>query len=215
MLFLSIGLSPLVDVSRLSAAVARHCDRQPGVRVKLEEYPLEEMEKRLDRRELDLAVRPKAVASRSQSSIGRQPFYTEPLYFLPCGSPAQPGNKGRLVLIEEILHETIAVRHICGLSAVLRALFTEHGSAVKEHPSEVFNYLNIEEYANKGVAGGILPRSKISGDNDTARPLFRSPHRPARIVFEIIWRNPLPEHTLNLLRSLWRETIAALGAVPA
>jgi DNA-binding transcriptional LysR family regulator len=217
MLFLHVGLSPLVDTIRVADVANSYCRTRNGLQVTIGECPEDEIETRLGRGEIDFGVRPKTAPRETSSPFGRQPLYSEPLMFLPRKQITQSMHHIGKILISDIRHESIAVSKKCGLSAIIRKLFVQNGMAVNEHPDEVSSYKLIEACIGRGGAAGILPKSKISIGNHSARPLFVDPRRPARAVFEVVWRRrvPEPEHMLGLLRAFWAVTMASLPVAHA
>ena len=192
-----VGLTPLVDSRIVAAAVEPFKRRHSDVDVIFKECYLNDLQHRLLEGTLDLAFRPCGAADKR---IGRHAFYDEELFYLPSNpSPNDQHGLGP-VQLEQIASETFALSAGCGLADSIRQNFRQHRLKMREYPGQALSYKVLEDWAGLGVASAILPKSKVSATNGTARALQDS-SGAIRIRYEMAWNRKAfqPGHLKDFL----------------
>ncbi len=93
--------------------------------------------------------------------------------------------------IKDLINEKVILPiDACGLRAVTEELFAHGLGKLSIYPGQATSYSVAESWADIGIGSGILPLSKISSDNKTARPLLDDNGEQAMIEWEAIWMTP-------------------------
>ena len=178
-----IGLSPMIDMRLLAEVLEPFCREHPDVEIFFKECFLGDLDARLSNAQVDLALLP-----HRQQRPDRERFalYDEPLYYVPRdgGSLQDPGGQASLSrAAEDTLVLTVDG---CGLADATRALFHDGGYSIHEYQGQAVSYKVVEDWASLGIGAGILPRSKVSPENRSARPLLLDSGEPATITCEAV-----------------------------
>jgi DNA-binding transcriptional LysR family regulator len=100
------------------------------------------------------------------------------------------------VFLKDIADETyVMVPDTCGLTRATRAIFRSHRLKLREYAGEALGYQVLEEWAKLGVGAAILPRSKISTENQSALSIIEKSGEPLMLSYEAVWiysENPPP-----------------------
>lgn len=190
---LRIGFSPLVDMQRLDQLLEPYRQAHPDVTIFFKECFLDELSSRLQSEQIDFQVCPSRDTSDSESACL---FYSDPLYYLPA-----KGGEGETVHLSFRLSELPKAPIIltgggCGLNAAVEKLYAKHGVSLQPYAGQALTYRVIEDWASLGIGAGILPKGKLSPDNQAAYPLFEDKSSPASFQFDWVWnadRN-MPEY---------------------
>lgn len=179
-----IGMSPLIDTALLGRVLAPFRERHPEAEIFLKQCFLDDLGERLDKGTVDLALVPRGLVRG-----GREPFglYAEDLYFLPREAGVAPEAGGNAASLGDIAGEPIILTSGCGLSDVIKTLFADNGYDCRVYPGQALSYAVVEEWAGLGIAAGILPRSKLSPDNQAARPIVLDDGMTAGVAYEAVW----------------------------
>ena len=192
-----IGLTPLIDTRIVASAVEPFHHRHSEVDIVFKECYLNDLQHRLLEGTLDLAFRPSGAPDKR---IGHRGFYDEELLYLPRNpTPEQREGLGPARL-EQIASETFALSVGCGLADSTRKIFRQHRLRLREYSGQALSYKVLEDWAGLGVASAIVPKSRISAANRTARPLHDS-NGPMWIRYEMAWnrRAVKPKHLQDFL----------------
>jgi len=179
-----IGLSPLIDVRLLSQMLTGYTAQHPEVEIFFKQCFLSDMAMRLENGTVDIAIIPAVMPAG-----GRERFtlYREPLCFLPREAdgvaPLTPG----MCDLKNQSAEAIILTSGCGLSDAIGELYQRKGLTLRPYPGQALNYQVVEDWAGLGIAAGILPRSKVSHGNRSARPIAGEDGRPAEVSYEVQW----------------------------
>ncbi|NOY62806.1 MAG: LysR family transcriptional regulator [Gammaproteobacteria bacterium] len=184
-----IGFTPLVDARLLNTVVEPYL-REGGVEVIFKACQVDDLQRRLESNKVDIAIIAHELSSPALESCW---FYDEPLYYLPSETAAHLHGIQRVVTLEQICADTFILPKGCGLDDVLHQLFKEAEQPLLEYPGQPLNYSVVEEWASLGVGSAILPESKISASNTTARPLMVSADLPAKLVYSAYWNREVAE----------------------
>lgn len=179
-----LGLSPLIDGRLLKRVIEPFERGWPGGQVILKECMLGDLEQRLETHKIDAAVT--LAEARPQARIGRSPFYTEPLLYLPQGG--EPDPVGGPVPIRELGGRTfVLTMDGCGLANSIRKLFHRSGVRLQEYPGQALSYDVVEEWVGLGIGASILPESKVKALRSCARPIVKNNRQTASLSYELKW----------------------------
>lgn len=208
-----IGLSPLVDTRLLAQVLEPYQTEHAGVELFYKECLLGDLEDRLDKEQTDIMLRALLPKERVSRSLSRCLCYEEDLCYLPKQASLQPITEGGSVLLETIAKETFVLSYDgCGLAIAIRRLFEDAGFKIREYAGHTLSYQVLQEWADIGIGATILPRSKISSENqDRTQRLMIDEKRHARIRIEAFWKKSAtyPEHIVAFHRH-FRDTVPKL-----
>lgn len=74
----------------------------------------------------------------------------------------------------------------CGLTTFTTELFRSHNLALRPYPGEAASYRAVDEWAAMGLGAALLPRSKITHEHTSCRPLLQA-GAPVEIAYEAVW----------------------------
>lgn len=181
---LRIGMSPLIDSPLLSKALDSFQGREEWSEVFLKQCFLDDLVDRLENQTLDLALLPKGSKQhKHETSV----LYEEELFYLPPGSDLSPSPMSNAIEVDRLRDQPIILTQGCGLSDVIASLFEEANVPLTPYPGQALSYAVVEEWADLGIAGGILPRSKLSPDATNAQPILSHNSMVATVAYEAIW----------------------------
>ncbi|MDX2693629.1 hypothetical protein Sipo8835_25735 [Streptomyces ipomoeae] len=109
------------------------------------------------------------------------------------GDPiARPGAEGPVELGAAADAAYILVPDTCGLTTFTTQLFHSNDLPLRTYPGEASSYRVLDEWAGLGVGAALLPRSKVTHQHASCRPLVRS-GTPVELSYEAVWarENPL------------------------
>ncbi len=181
-----IGMSPLVDVQLLTRFLEPARSRDPKLEVFFKQCYLGDLEQRLADCTIDLAIVPRCAEGKGERAFF---FYEEDLFYLPREIEPESQLEQSSVSLAQIASEPIILTGGCGLADVIRELFAAESLELISYPGQALDYRVVEEWAGLGVAAGILPRSKISQNNHSARPLTLPSGQAAKVFYDVLW-NP-------------------------
>lgn len=184
-----IGMSPLVDMRMLTLTLEPFCRDHPDVELIFKECFLNDLDSRLGNEQVDFGIRPNWTDRAAHKGYIRNPFYDEPLYFIPPSVQPSTTTTATSIQLNEITNETyVLTPDVCGLTSTVQALFDEQGFRLKKYPGQALSYEVLQEWAALGIGAAILPRSKISPSNcKSASVLLLAPGREATVRHEVIW----------------------------
>ena len=201
-----IGVSPLVDSSRLDVLLRPYREANPEVRVVLEPLNGVDVRAALEDGRFDFVLRsgrgPCARLNRSQ-------LYEDPLVYLPAGRRDPFRADRRPVRLEDIAgDEFLLVDDGCGLRSATRELFRSRRLTLHVFEGQPVRHQVLEEWARVGVGSAILPQSKLS-DRRLGHPIVLGNGRPAVLRFEALW-SPAIEQAPHV-RALGRQLARGAG----
>ncbi|MEQ1566990.1 MAG: LysR family transcriptional regulator, partial [Myxococcota bacterium] len=188
-----IGVSSVVDLTRLHHLVAPFRAAWPDVEIVYKECTAEDLDERLAAHTCDLAVR-----VRTRARPGTFVLYVDPLrYVARTGSTAAEIDLATAAALPLVFSVGT-----CGLAQATRAMFHEAGIGVREVPGQALSYSALEEWALLGVGAAILPESRL-GSPLSGLPRIVGADGPAALVIEAV-RNPDAVRT-EPVTALWRH----------
>jgi LysR family transcriptional regulator, hydrogen peroxide-inducible genes activator len=180
-----IGTSPLIDSRFLALICESFGQLHPDVELILREMNLTDLYRMLEEDQLDFVFGP---ASAKQPQWENLPLYRESLLFLPNMKRAERRSFGGSVFLREIADEIyVMVPDTCGLTRAIRSIFRSHRLKLREYTGEALGYQVLEEWARLGVGAAILPRSKISTENQSALSIIEKSGEPLMLSYEAVW----------------------------
>lgn len=185
---LRVAFSPLFGGQLLVRWLAPFAETCPELEFVYKECSVGDMEERLASHRIDVVFTPTIAKRSAQRSVT---FFHEPLHFLPRGgmNAAAARRWGPRVALEELTGETLVfTRGDCGLAPFTRALFQQRGLKPREYRGEAISYSVLEEWADLGIGGAILPPSRISGD-PSRYPIILLEDAPASIGYQAVWNH--------------------------
>jgi DNA-binding transcriptional LysR family regulator len=89
----------------------------------------------------------------------------------------------------------------CGLAPATRELFEQARIAVREYPGHAMTYAALEQWADLGIGGAILPASHVR--QGPSAPVLRD-SKPVELTYEAVWRKDLlvAQHAKEFVRYL-------------
>jgi LysR family hydrogen peroxide-inducible transcriptional activator len=199
-----IGFSSLVGAQRVAQLFGPFAVRHAGVELIYKECTRMDLESRLDGGALDFAC---GIHIGDDRRRARRELFREPLRFIAPGAPAEPPE--RATLRDAAAHQLVLTAGLCGLAPATRDLFERARLPLRAYPGEALGYGALEEWAELGIGGAVLPASHIRRAPSAALVDRRG---PIELVYEAVWRRDLvvADHVRELVRYL-RAVVPALA----
>lgn len=199
---LRIGLSPVVAHPAFSGAIRHIKDSHNWMDVFLKQCFMNDLEKRLFDESIDIIIQPE----QSQKTYGNTRFlYEEPLFYIPPQSDLENQTNAAPIELAQLDNQPLILTNGCGLSDVIFDLFNKENLTLNPYPGQALNYQVVADWAELGLAGGLLPKSHIPKNNDSLHPLIHG-QGPLTIRYEACF-NPahanavIIKETIDLLES--------------
>jgi DNA-binding transcriptional LysR family regulator len=194
---LRIGFSPLLGARRLDLVFEPFRVRHPEVELIYKECSSGDMEARLDAGAVDVVCGVRLARARNR---GRRILYREGLRWIgPGGAPRSSGAAD----LRDIAATSRLVFTVdsCGLAPATRELFATARLAVREYAGHAMTYAALEEWADLGIGGAILPESHVR--RGPSAPVLRD-GKPVELTYEAVWRKDLlvAQHAKEFVRYL-------------
>jgi DNA-binding transcriptional LysR family regulator len=169
-----VGISPLVGIKRAGRILSIFRARHPSVEVVLRESTLEDLCALLNSGTIDVAIAQHDAELPFSPDCVSFSLEQDPLVFLPKFDQRNKWRNFESVSPQEIASETfVLVPRNCGLSRITEKLFEQNGLELKRYPAEASGYTAVKEFAEAGLACGILPISKLSDHEGPAIPIIQ------------------------------------------
>ena len=179
---LRIGFSQLVGAQRLALLFEPFAKEQPDVEFIYKECALGDMEGRLDANTVDLVCGIGFARARNRS---RQLLDREVLRSVP---PSGRVVHDRVSLREVARQRLVLTDGSCGLAPATRELFSRARFALDEYAGHAISYAVLEEWADLGIGGAILPASRIRSAPSAA---LEHEGKALLLSYEAVWRKDL------------------------
>ncbi|MEU4446192.1 LysR family transcriptional regulator [Actinosynnema sp. NPDC050801] len=176
-----MGVSPLIGSDLVACAfdaARRLSDPRDLV---LRESDLDLLRGALQAGDLDVLLVP---AVEAMPAYRHRVIASEPMVVVDPA--AAPGADGPLELGAAADADYILVPDTCGLTTFTTRLFHSNDLALRTYPGEAASHRVLDEWAGLGVGAALLPRSKITRQHASCRPLVRGGN-PVEISYEAVW----------------------------
>ncbi len=182
---LRIGLSPVVAHPQFSPCLRALKGTDKWMDVFLKQCFMNDMEKRLFEETVDIIIQPE----QSKKAYGTSRFlYQEPLFYLPPQTDIAPNPTSEPIFIETLDNQPLILTNGCGLSDVIFDLFDAHNITLNPYPGQALNYQVVNDWAELGLAGGILPKSHLPHSSESLHPLINK-EGPLFIRYQAVWNH--------------------------
>ena len=180
---LRLGVSPIIHPGLVGRTFQAAREQVPASLV-VQEKDLADLRRELSARRLDLLLVP---AVPGDADCRRREIDSEPLHYLADDATdgddtAEPDP---IELRELSDRSLVMVGDACGLTTMTRRLFADAGARLVPYPGEADSYRSVEDWANLGLGGALLPRSRFQPDART-RPVHQD-GKPVTIHYEAQW----------------------------
>ncbi len=183
---LRLAFSPMLDSRTLNTLGEGFAASHPGVEVVYKECTTDDLKQRVDRNQVDVVFAPRIVGEDDWS---RCRLYRERIRYVPRGGDAN-GSPTRVTLAEVAKERLVLTQPICGLAQTIRSWFDERGLPLEEYPGKAMSYAALEEWADLGLGGTLLPESKL-GDRAHTFPLLVENGELVLVSYEAMWSREL------------------------
>jgi hypothetical protein len=116
---------------------------------------------------------------------GRLRLYEDELRWIAPDATPGPARVGLREVARERLVLTVGS---CGLAGATRALFAAARLPIVEYAGHALGYAVLEEWAELGIGGAIVPAAHIRRATSAALVVDG---QPARLAYEAVWRQAL------------------------
>jgi LysR family transcriptional regulator, hydrogen peroxide-inducible genes activator len=179
---LRIGFSPLLGAQRLGLLFEPFGRTERDLELIYKECSQSDMEGRLDAGSVDVVCGTRLGVARNR---GRQVLYREALRWIP---PRGVVGKDRVDVREVAKTRLVLTDGACGLAPATRELFARARLRIDEYAGHAISYAALEEWADLGIGGAILPASHIRRARSSA---LEHDAKPVTLTFEAVWRKDL------------------------
>jgi hypothetical protein len=140
------------------------------------------MEARLDASTVDVVC---GIGLRRGPNRSRQLLHREALRWV---APSSAAAAERVTLREAARFRLVLTDGSCGLAPATRELFARARIPIDEYAGHAMSYSALEEWADLGIGGAILPLSRIQKAPSAA---LESNSKPLLVTYEAVWRRDL------------------------
>ncbi|MFI9611983.1 LysR family transcriptional regulator [Streptomyces sp. NPDC052023] len=175
-----MGVSPLIGAD----LVARAFEAARGLKhprdLVLREADLDPLRGDLQAGRLDIVLVP---AVPGMPHFEHRVVAREPVVVIDS---AAAGEEGPAELADVAGADYILGPDTCGLTTFTTELFGSHDLVLRTYPGEAASFRAVDEWAAMGLGAALLPRSKVSHQHVSCRPLRRG-GVPVEIAYEAVW----------------------------
>jgi DNA-binding transcriptional LysR family regulator len=176
---LRIGFSQLVGAQRLALLFEPFAKERRDVELIYKECSQSDMETRLDANAVDIVCGTGLGRARNRS---RQQLHREALRWV---APHGTSVAERVELREVSRHRLVLTDGSCGLAPATRELFARARLSIDEYAGHAISYAALEEWADLGIGGAVLPASQIRRAHSAA---LVQDDEPLLLRYEAVWR---------------------------
>jgi DNA-binding transcriptional LysR family regulator len=198
-----IGVSPIVEVSRLVDVFSDYRKQNPSIEVVFKECFVDDLHDRLLAETIDLVVLPRTAVE--EASLKTVRLYSDPWVFLPNTTTSEEFAREALHLGEIANQQLILTSGYCGLSQATQTMFGALGLPLNLYPGRAISYSAIENWADLGLGAALLPASKVSrGRQGPCLPVLEPDGSAAMLDVVACWRrdSATPRHIRDLISLL-------------
>jgi DNA-binding transcriptional LysR family regulator len=190
-----VGFSSLLGARRLARLLSPFTAEVPAVELVYKECTASDMEQRLDAGTIDVVC---GVGIARAPARARQRLYADELRWIAPNAPPGREQVGLRDVARERLVLTVGG---CGLAAATRALFAAARIPIVEYAGQALGYAALEEWAELGIGGALLPAAHIRRAPSAA---LMAGKQQVVLEYEAVWRKDLlvAEHARAFVRFL-------------
>ncbi|MFJ7949763.1 LysR family transcriptional regulator [Streptomyces sp. NPDC096354] len=180
-----MGVAPLVGPDLVACAfqAARNLARPRDLVLREADRDLLSVDLRAGR--LDIILVP---VSSELPAFRHRVIAHDPLMMI---NPSDAGDNSPVELLTAPDAAYIRGPRNCELTEFTTALFERHGLVPRAHAGEADSYRAVDEWAAMGVGAALLPRSKITHEHASCRPLLEA-GTPVEFAYEAVWSGDTP-----------------------
>lgn len=207
-----VGVSPVIGVKFVNLLIEPFRAANPDIDIVFRELNLTEMAALLEKGQLDLVFGPVDPGDAAKPGLESAVFQNEPLVFVPSSQSRASYAQGGTVRLRDIAGETLVmVPDACGLTMTTRALFRQNRLHLREYSGQAMSYGVLQEWADLGIGGAILPLSKLTGNARPAVSLVAEAGDPVMIRYQSMWRSTsVTLEEVRLLAVFMRDVAPAI-----
>jgi DNA-binding transcriptional LysR family regulator len=196
---LRVGFSQLLGAQRLARVVSPFAAGERAIELVYKECTIGDMEQRLDAGSVDVVC---GIGIGHAANRARQRLYADELRWIPPNAAPERQQVGLREVARERLVLTLGT---CGLAGATRALFSTARIPIVEYAGQAMSYAALEEWAELGIGGALLPAAHIRRAASAALVIDG---RPVQLEYEAVWRKDLlvADHAKAFVRYL--KTVA-------
>lgn len=202
-----VGVSPVIGVKFVNLVIEPFRMSNPDIEIVFRELNLTEMAAMLESGQLDFVLGPVDPGAKPKDGFESSVFQNEPLVFVPSSPTRNSYASSKNILLADIACETLVmVPDACGLTKVTRAVFQQARLPLREYSGQAMSYAVLQEWAELGIGGAILPRSKLIAGTQSALSIVTERNDPVMISYQCLWRvrTPTIDH-VQILASFMRD----------
>jgi DNA-binding transcriptional LysR family regulator len=155
-----------------------------------------DFQQRVEAQQADIVFAPRGVGA---SDWMRCTLYRERLRYVPPGGSR--GGPTRITLAEIARDRLLLPQRVCGLAEATRKLFQDARLEIDEYPGRAISYGALEDWAELGLGGAILPESKVRATDPL--PIVMAGNEPALLTYDAMWpKQLLTNHVRGFARKL-------------
>lgn len=206
-----IGVSPIVEVTKIVHILAAFRAQYPAVEVVFKECFVDELQDRLLSGTVDFVVWPRSVID--DNTLQSASLYSDPWVFLPNAAGANESDLDRVGVDHIAQQSLILTSGYCGLSQATQTMFDTLNLPLNLYPGRAISYSAIEEWADLGLGAAMLPASKVSrGRQGPCLPVLAPDGGAAMLDVVSSWRQDaeLPQH-LRALVTVFENQVGAVS----
>lgn len=210
---LQVGISPLVGIKRARKLLSRFKSKHPTVEVVFRESSLDDLCEKLDSGVVDVVLAPYDASLHLAADRVCGLSDHDPLVFLPKSYDHARWLGADSVALGEIAGETFVLNpDNCGLTRFTARMFGTNNLALKRYAGEASSYAAIQEFADSGLACGILPASKLRDGSSPAIPIV---HLEQPVALEYFVLGKASSIAPELLAQFWDDLPHGQGLATA
>ncbi|HVP62343.1 MAG TPA: LysR family transcriptional regulator [Myxococcaceae bacterium] len=178
---LRFAYSPILDIRSLNRLAAPFIAEHPAVQLVFKECQVGDVAARVEAQQADIVFAPRGIGSPDWV---RCTLYRERLRYVPPGG-SRPGLPARVSLREISGDRLLLPQGVCGLADATRQMFAEHRLRIDEYPGRAISYGALEDWAELGLGGALLPESKVRSADPL--PVLTLGDAPALLTYDAMW----------------------------
>lgn len=196
---LRIAFTPLLDIKRMNALCSAYRQSNPNVEIIFKECEIGDIEHRLNEEQIDVICGPNI---KINSERKRCLLFTDPLHYIP--PTAETTSLSEKITLTQIAKQTLLLTvGACGLAPATMTLFETEKLSPPIYPGRAYSHSGLQEWAELGIGGAILPASRISKNRYAQFPRVMLNNKHVSLSYEAVWLKSA--ESMPHLRSFFRS----------